>query len=335
MNHLIDKLLLNSKFSQLAFIEIHNKPLFPFRYEVCTILNINSWELLLKAFILKYHSDVRIINNDWTTKPFDECLKFTNSILGKDFLISYENIGKIYEYRCNIIHFYQDNITSLLLPLLSKNILLYHDFLFKYFNINIAEEIDLILLPIGFNRPVSPMDFLSNKSELSKSSEAVQTFVKSIIKSTELVSKEGFEESILLSFKMGLVNESRYKNADFIASITNDEDKVTIKVDNVIGKFTLTENENEEGVKKVKIEEETLYDNLYTETHHEVINKCKILFSDFKQSIDFVRIMKSLRGNPTFHKQRFLDIHRQSGSSKNYYTTKVYDELAKHFTIKE
>ena len=170
---------------------IHNKPLFPFRYEVCTILNINSWELLLKAFILKYHSDIKVIYEDGTTKPFDECLKFTNSMLGKEFLISYENISKIYEYRCHIIHFYQDNITSLLLPLLSKNILLYHDFLLKYFDINIAEEIDLILLPIGFNRPVSPIDFLSNKSELSKSSDAVQTFVKSIMKSTELITHEG------------------------------------------------------------------------------------------------------------------------------------------------
>jgi len=331
---LIEKLIENSKASQLACIEIHNKPIFPFRYEVCTILNINAWELLLKAFILKFHPEIKVIFDDGTTKPFDECLKFIASKLGKNFSTTLQNISKIYEYRCNIIHFYQDNINSLLLPLLCKNILLYNSFLVEHFKIDLAQENELILLPIGFNTPISPIDFLSNDSVISESSAAVKNFIKSIINSTEQISNEGNQDSILFSYKMSLINENRIKNADIIAAITKDTDKALFKVENTIDKFILTEHENEEGVKKVKLDEETLYDKIYTETHADVVNRCKVLFTNFKQNKEFIKIIKSLRGNPIYHKQRFLDAHKQTGTYKNYYTEKVYEELAKYFVKK-
>lgn len=334
MEDILDKLILNSKSSQLACIEIHNKPIFPFRYEVCAILNINSWELLLKSFIIKYHPNVKVLYADGTTKPFDECLRYISAELGKEFTVARQNIEKIYEYRCNIIHFYQDDIDVLLLSLLSKNIILYHDFLLKYFDIDIASETNLILLPIGFKRPASPIDFLSNVSHIEKSSKAVQSFIKSIIKSTELISQEGIEDSILFSFKMSLINESRIKNADIVAAITKDKNKAAVAVENVIGKFILTDDENAEGVKKIKIEEESLFRTIYTQTYHDVIENCKTLFSDFKLNKDFHKKLKKLKHRPEFHKPRYLNIDNPKGSFKDYYTVKVFDELAKDFTRK-
>lgn len=326
-----EKLIQNSKASQLACIEIHNKPIFPFRYETCAILNINAWELLFKAYILRYHKKVKVINNDGTTKPFDECLNFVNSELGKEFLIAHQNIEKIYEYRCNIIHFYQDNIDVLLYSLLSKNILLYHEFLLKYFAVDIASETNLILLPIGFKKPISPIDFLSNESSIKNSSSAVQTFVKSIVKSTETLTASGYDDSIFFNFKMSLINESRVKNADIVAAITKDETKAAITVGNVLGQFVLTDDENQEGVKRVKIDEETLFKEVYTQTFDQVVKTSKKMFSDFLQNPRFNKIMKGLKDKPTFHKKRFLDIQKQSGGYKDYYTEKVYDELARHY----
>lgn len=334
MEELLNKLIQNSKSSQLACIEIHNKPIFPFRYEVCAILNINSWELLLKAYILKYHPDIKVIYSDETTKPFDECVKFVSSELGKEFTVSRQNIEKIYEYRCNIIHFYQDDIDVLLLSLLSKNIILYHGFLLKYFNIDIASETNLILLPIGFKKPASPIDYLSNSSQIEKSSEAVQSFIKSIIKSTELISDEGIEDSILFSFKMSLINENRIKNADIKAAITNDKNTASISVDNIIGKFILTDDEDAEGVKKIRIDEDSLFRTLYTQTFQNVVDNCKLLFSDFKLNRDFYKKLKSLKHKSEFHKIRYLTIDNPKGSTKDYYTDKVYEELAKHYTQK-
>lgn len=335
MDKLIDKLVSNSKSSQLACIEIHNKPIFPFRYELCVIVNINSWELLLKAFILKNYTEVKVILDNGTTKPFDECLGFVASQLGKEFTVIKENIEKLYEYRCNMIHFYQEDIDILLFSLLSKNVLLYHEFLLKYFNIDIAKETNLILLPIGFKKPTSPIDFLSNESLIKESSKAVQTFVKSIIKSSETILEEGLEDSILYSFKMSLINENRIKNADVIAAITKDESKASVKVESLIGKFALTNDDKEEGVKKVKIDEETLFKTLYTQTYEQVLKTCRKMFSNFIQNARFNKLMNAIKGNPTFHKKRYLDINKQTGGYKDYYTEKVYDELAKHYTRKE
>lgn len=335
MEEIINALIQNSKSSQLACIEIHNKPIFPFRYEVCIILNISSWELLFKAFILKYHPEVKVINADGTTKPFDECLSYVSSQLGKDFIVTKENIQKLYEYRCNVIHFYADNIDVLLYSLLSKNVLSYKDFLLKHFGIDIANETNLILLPIGFTPPLSPIDFLSNDTQIQNSSKAVQEFVKSIIKSTGIIEEEGLEDSILYSFNMSLINENRIKNADVVAAITKDKKKSAIAIENVIEKFVLTDDGTEEGVKKVKIDEETLFKSYYTETFGQVVQNCRKLFSDFKQNSQFNTIMRSLKNNPKFHKIRYLNILRKSGSSQDYYYKKVYEELEKHYTKKK
>jgi hypothetical protein len=335
MEEIINALIQNSKSSQLACIEIHNKPIFPFRYEVCVILNIGSWELLFKAFILKYHPQVKVINADGTTKPFDECLSYVSSQLGKDFIVTKENIQKLYEYRCNVIHFYADNIDVLLYSLLSKNVLSYKDFLLKNFGIDIANETNLILLPIGFEKPLSPIDFLSNDTQIQNSSKAVQKFVKSIIKSTRIIEEEGLEDSILYSFNMSLINESRIKNADVVTAITKDKKKAAIAIENVIEKSLLTDDETEEGVKKVKIDEESLFKSYYTETFHQVVENSRKLFSDFIQNSQFHKIIRPLKNDPKFHKKRYLDIQKESGSCQGFYSKKVYEELKKHYTKKK
>jgi hypothetical protein len=334
MEETIEKLIRNSTASQLACIEIHNKPIFPFRYEVCAILNINSWELLLKSFILKYYSNVKVLYEDGTSKPFDECLNFVSSELGKSFLVARQNLEKIYEYRCNIIHFYQDDISVLLYSLLSKNILIYHEFLLKYYNVDLANETNLVLLPIGFKSPASPIDFLSNASNIQNSSLAVQNFVKGIVKSTEQISAEGIEDSILFSFKMSLINESRIKNADVVAAITKDSSKAAIEVANVIGKFVLTDDGDAVGVKTIKIDEESLFKTIYTLTYHDVAENCKKIFSDFKHNNDFNKKLKKLKNKPQFHKTRFLNLNNPKSGTKDYYTESVYDELAKEYTRK-
>ncbi len=335
MEKAVEPLLKNSKASQLACIEIHNKPIFPYRYEICVILNINAWELLLKAFIIKYHPKVKVINADGTTKPFEECLSFVASELGKEFTVIHENLNKIYEFRCNIIHFYQEEIDILLFGLLSKNILLYHDFLIKYFNIDLANETNLVLLPIGFKAPVNPIEFLSNGSMIEKSSKSVQSFVKSIMSSSLKISNEGIEDSILYSFKMALINENRIKNADVIAAITKDKGTASIVIENAIDKFTIVESSEDEGVKKVKFDEENLFKTIYTETYEDVYNSAKKKFSDFKQNNKFRKIMQGLKDNANFHKKRFLNVKKADGAGKDYYTKQVYVELAKYYNSKD
>src|ERR1019366_2612195 len=99
-------LLRNSRSTLLAAIEVHNKPLFPYRYEVCTLLVVNAWELLLKAYIRRHLTDVKIILKDGTTKPFLECVACIASRLGKSFEIVRHNLELLYEYRNCVAHFF-------------------------------------------------------------------------------------------------------------------------------------------------------------------------------------------------------------------------------------
>lgn len=327
----IDGLISNSRSAMYAAIEIHNKPIFPYRYEVCSILVINSWELILKAFILINHPEVKVVDKDGISKPFDDCIDFIRSKLAKDFRSTYESLKHLYEYRCRVIHYYEERIDIILFSLLSKNVVLYYEFLQKYFGIDISKETNLHLMPIGFRRPVSPIDFISNKSEIEKTSEHVQVFIKGIVDSIHKMDGEGIEDSFLMTYKMSLINENRIKNADIIAAITQNAAQATVSVDNVLGKVELTDNE---GAKKVKVDEESLYDKLYTETYSDVVKTCRSTFSDFSQSTKFNKVMKGLKGDPNFHKSRYLDVKRQSGGAKDYYTKKVYAELGKHFTAR-
>ena len=191
-----------------------------------------------------------------------------------------------------------------------------------------VNETNLHLMPIGFKRPISPIDFISNKSELDKSSEHVQGFVKSLVDSIQSLDNDGIEDSILMTYKMSVINENRVKNADIIAAITKNSKEATINVDNVLGKLELTDDET---AKKVKIEEDSLYDKIYTENYNDIVRESRKTFTDFIKNTRFNKIMKGLKGNPNFHKVRFLDIKKQSGGGKDYYTKRVYEELGKHF----
>lgn len=332
MEHLIKPLIDNSKSAMLSCVEMHNKPMFPYRYQVCSILSINSWELLLKAYIFQNHPEVNIILEDGTTKQFEECLRCVSSNVGKSFRAAEENISKLYEFRCNMIHFYEENISPLLFSLLYKNVLFYNEFLKTHFNIDLSEETNLMLLPIGFKPMATPVDFLRPESELAESSPAIQDFIKSIIKSTEQLHSEEIEEPILMGFKMAVINENRIKNADIVAAISKDGSKAKVAVENVLGHVKITDSET---AKKVSINEESLFKTIYILNHYSVVKRARELFKNFKQNQEFNKIMQSVKNNPTYHKYRYLNMIEQKGMGQDWYTSAVFDELSTHYEKKE
>ncbi len=331
MKPLSESLIENSKSAIMSSVELHNKPTFNYRYEICTMLCINGWELILKAYINENFPDVRLILKDGTTKPFEECVKFVSSQKGTSFRTTEENLMRLYDFRNNIIHFYKENIGIILYSLIHKSILLYNSFLKENFNTDLADESNLYLLPIGFKPFTSPVDFLRNDSELSKSSNAVKTFIKSIVHSTTLLESEGVDEAILTGFSVAVVNENRIKNADIIVGITKDKNVANVLISNDLGMYNIT---NDGSAKKVQIEEESLFKTIYVLSYYQVRNKCQELFSDFKQNAKLNRIMKSLKDNPTFHKKRYLDFVNRTGVGQDWYTHAIFEELKKHYTLK-
>lgn len=332
MSAIKESLLENSKSAIIAAIEIHNKPIFSYRYEVSTILLINAWELLLKAMIAEHFPEIKLINKEGLSKPFEECVSFISSQLGKNFRPIEENLNKIYEYRCHIIHFYKENIDSILYSLIHKSVMFYNEFSKTHFNIDLAEETNLVLLPIGFKPFATPVDFLSKESDLFKSSNSVQAFIKSIVSSTETLEREGIEESILTGFKMAVINENRITNADIIAGITKNPDEAKLTVSNVLKKIQLS---NDADSKKISIEEENLFKTLYVNKYKAVVETSKKMFSDFKQDAKFNRIMSDIKTKPELHRKRFLDVVNKIGMGQDFYTSGVFEELSKNYNLKE
>lgn len=332
MKPISEALIDNSKSAIIGCVELHNKPIFSYRYEVCTILCINGWELILKAFINENFSDFKLVNKDGTTKPFEECLSFVSQNLGNKFMHIEENLNKLYEFRCHIIHFYKENLDAVLYSVLHKSILNYNDFIKSHFNMDLSEETHLMLLPLGFKPFISPVDFLSDESAISKSSNTIQTFIKSIVTSTERLRDAGIDESIFSTYRIAAINENRISNADIIAGITKDHSKAKLAVNALNQPVQIS---NDENAKKVRIEEESLFKTIYTLKYNDIAKQARELYSDFKQNPKFNRIMKEVKKNPSMRRKRYLDVVNKEGTGQDFYSNEVFNELNKHYKLKE
>lgn len=312
---LIENLLSNSKAAIIGAVELHNKPIFPYRYEISVILTINAWELALKAYILQYAPEIKIVYDDKTTKPFEECVRFVGGHIGKEFLQIKESIERLYEYRCNTIHFYSQDIELIIYSLLSPNILSFSDFLKDYFDIDLDEEANLILLPIGFKRAVSPFDFISTKS--IESSDAVKAFIKSIVKSTETLIENDIHDSIIVDYRMAIINENRLKNADIIAGVTKDPDRAQIFVNKIINVGELT---NDPLVNKVVIDEESIFKTIFTYDYQDLQNWGRQNIKQFKTCKALHGVLKEIKNDPNCYRERPLDYRKPNVSKKGYYS---------------
>src|SRR5690348_15309004 len=253
---LAQELAANARSAMLAAVEIHNKPVFQYRYEVCTLLAINAWELALKAYIAQELQYVRLIRRDGTTKPFSECVACVSSKIGKPFETTKQSLQILYEYRNKIAHFYEEDLGIVILGLLKSSVLVFSEFMEKHFGFKLYEEANLILLPIGFKKPMSPLDFLSNQSAAKECSPEVKAFLESIKKSADFLHGQGITDSIVVNYTIGLVNESRIKNADLIAAINNTIPQGNaIAVYNVISAANLT---NDPTAKALRLSEESI-----------------------------------------------------------------------------
>lgn len=211
----------NSIAGIFSAIEIHNKPAIEYRYETVVLLLLKAWELLLKSYLYKFHKDIKLFHKDGTTKQFENCLNLVSTRLGIDFNPQAENLGVLYNYRNQIAHFYIEEIDPILFSLVSKSIIFYSGFLKAHFKIDLSEQSNLILLPVGFKRPISPIDYISTTSVSENASSEVKEFLQTIIDATSRLNSSNIDEAIFVDFRMNLTNVNRIKNADLIAGIDN------------------------------------------------------------------------------------------------------------------
>lgn len=236
-------LLQSSKAAILAAIEIHNKPQILYRYEIVVLLIINAWELVLKAYIYKNLKSVKLFNADGTTKPFPECVACVLSNLEKEYTVFKENIDSLYEFRNKIAHFYKGVLDPIMFMLVKKNILFYSRFMKQFFGVDLSQESNLYLLPIGFVPLYSPVDYLSKHSNLENYPILIRNFLDKIITTSQKLLEDGIDDSILADFSLSLQNVTKIKNADIVVGISpeNNEGSRTITINK---KMQLTSSNN-------------------------------------------------------------------------------------------
>ena len=321
-------LIQNSISAYFSAIEIHNKPKFQYRYEIVIILIINSWELALKAYIYKNHKQIKIFLKDGTSKPFLECLSFMSSEKGKEFSPIKENLKILYDYRNQIIHFHHLKLEVLIYSIIAKNVTFYNQFLKKYLKTSLLDRNELVLLPIGFKKPFSPIDFLSNESVNANSPKLVQNFILKIIKASEGLLEQEIDESILSEFKLSLINSKRIKNSDIVASVNNST-KQSLNF-NVQKKSSLLRAGNEENATAVQIirdksengtilVHEQLSDGIFEEINNvvDINEKLRKSKKEFLLGEALFYRIYSERIHVSFNKEIF-EIYSNTGLSKYY-----------------
>lgn len=322
-------LIKNSISAYFAGIEIHNKPNIPYRYETTTLLLMNAWELLLKAFVKKYIKGKSIYTKDGHTISLDKAIGYTEEYINinepKRFDAIKENLLLIEKYRNNIVHYYNEQLEPYIFMLTAKSALNYVDFMKKYFHRDILAEDGLFILPLGFKLPFKPEDFLTKQAARYISSAESKEFVESMVKVITELDSKGIEDTIVIGFDIYLENVKRMKNSDLLVAITSQD-----SADVSFSKINKVQVTNDPNAQKVHLSDEEFV-RRYPLTYSDVCSKCRDVIDEFKQSRKFNIIMAEIKNNPQFAFTRKLNPNSSKSSKTTFYAECVINEIASKY----
>lgn len=155
--NIIDKLIDKSQEAFIVAIELYNKPTIRYRVEGFSFFICNSWELLLKAYMIKtFGNDSIYYKDSKQTKSLNVCVKtvFTNA---KDPLR--QNLEKIIELRNTSTHFITEEYEQIYIPLFQSCVINYINKLLQFFEIDITDKLGSNFLTLSVK-----MDDLSLES---------------------------------------------------------------------------------------------------------------------------------------------------------------------------
>jgi hypothetical protein len=222
----------NSKAAILAAIEIYNKPQIEYRDECFSILLVNAWELLLKATLSK--NKQRIFYPKKRNEPYrtfsiqDALLKAKNFFPSR---ISYkpvaQNINMLVTYRNNAIHFYnQRDFGVIIYGLVQTSIVNFRDLMYSIFNIDIADEMTLSLLPLSFGAQPDPIEFMQQAKAEPPKNRAVVQFLREISQVTKELEAQHLDTTRFLTvFTVTLKSIKKVSSADVVVAVKGAPDE--------------------------------------------------------------------------------------------------------------
>ncbi|MBI5126748.1 MAG: hypothetical protein HZA80_03230 [Candidatus Taylorbacteria bacterium] len=316
-----ENLLSKSIESITLAIELYNKPLIKYRTESVVILIVNSWENALKALI---------INKKWAkiynrkkdeSKPFDECLECVKSNLGNRYSDDwYQSTKLLYKERCKIVH-YHKGLDLVDYMLIQSNIILFKDFIQKYFSKSLIKDKSWYILPVATEIPYTDFDFIENTSSLKNASSEVKSYMKKVIEvhSKQVQLKEN--KGVLVNVKVLLENVKRIKDSDMVVGINNQSnDKISL---------SQGVNLSDEG-RSVRIPEITEALAKYKYHHKDVLKVVRDIQGYNRKN--FNNFMKAIKVNKevSFDWSTFSNIFPMKISDKHTYAESIIEAYKKY-----
>ena len=317
------KLLLDKSVScMLSAIEIYNKPSFGYREDVFAILCVNSWELLLKAVLLRENkyklSSVYVMmpkkkKDGSLSKVMEPALnrcnnpktitlpEVINRLKEKGFIPKELelNLEALIELRDNAIHF--ANISSISKTIQELGFATIKNYM--SFVKNNGIEIDLS----KYNFYLMPLAYVDSKinadAVLTDKENNYIKLIKKQIDEGEETGEYDIVISIDIDFKKGTSLDS--------LGIKYDPDGVPITL-------------SEENIRK-----------RFPLSYDEVCEKCRDLYLDFKQNDHFYAIMRGIKADEKLCHVRKLDMNNPKSPKKPLFSSNVFKELDQHYTRKK
>lgn len=308
---ILNGLLKNSSAAYFAAIEIHNKPNIEYRYETTTVLLLNAWELLLKAYVRKF-TKRGIFTADNRTIKFKTALEYSYGEMSDAdkawFEVPRRNLELLEQYRNRYSHFYDTDLNALVFSMLAKASITYVEFYKRFFNGKLLNGKNLYILPLGFDLPFEPEAFLGTNVLRSEASNEVKEYLAHIVSVTEDLQERGISDSVFVSFDVKFGNARAVKNADFLAQINKDggipfHKQTTVKIS------------NDKGAAPVYLSDGQFFE-FYSMTHDEFVGKCEEKISDFKRGKKFNGLKKTIQNDSKYAKQKSAN---RDGSGGRYY----------------
>jgi hypothetical protein len=310
--------------AMVSAIEIYNKPDFRYREETFSVLCINSWELLLKAYTLKKNGNrvnslyvyEPVLKKDGTKSkrikvkltrsknPFTHSLDF----LAKKYVndkeldeVVWQNIQVVTEIRDSAVHFYNKSgaFSVRLQEVGSASLKNYVTVVKNWFNIDFSGY-NFYLMPISFINPPNKLDAI----HLSKEERNIVEFIESLEPAENPESAYSVAINVNINF-----TKSKVKDAINV-QISNDPNAI-----------------------KVQLTDEQ-FKTRWPMDYEKLTKECRRRYLGFKLSQTYHKIRQSVHENPKYCGTRHLDPGNPKGATKTFYSHAIFNLLDKEYTRK-
>ncbi len=191
--NLINKLLDKSKEAFVMAIEIYNKPTIKYRVEGFSFFICNSWELMLKAYLINTRGETSIYFKDKPNRTIslEKCIKdiFTND---KDPLRL--NLEKIIELRNTSTHFIVEEYEMLYVPLFQACVFNFVEKMEKFHSINMEEIISYNFINLSANMSYFDEEIIRGKYSIEIANNLINN--KNIIEKLNAENNQNFSIKI-------------------------------------------------------------------------------------------------------------------------------------------